>query len=67
MQTNVLWEVTPCSFVDKYQRFGECCYFNLSGRRVLTSVCIYKNSRRHIPDDSSTLQKQFHVCELPTS
>jgi hypothetical protein len=67
MQTTVFRDVTPCSFVAKYQRFGGCRYLNLSGSRVLTSVCIYKNPRRHIPDDSSSLHKQSRLCELPTS
>jgi hypothetical protein len=31
-KTVVLWDVTPCSLVDRFGRFGGTCYLHISGR-----------------------------------
>jgi hypothetical protein len=44
-QITVLWDVTPCSMVGRYQRVEVTCYFHFQGRRlrqwVISNVGIY--------------------------
>jgi hypothetical protein len=46
--------VTPCDLVDRYQHFGEICYFRLLSRRrkqqVAPKVRVYQITRRHISE-----------------
>jgi hypothetical protein len=50
MKIIVLWGVTPCSLVDRYERLGECPEGGTGFSK--TSVPIYQSIRLHIPEDS---------------
>jgi hypothetical protein len=55
LKITVFWDMTPCSFVTRYQRFGGTCSSE-------TLVSVYQTTRRHIALDCNS--RSHHLYYL---
>jgi hypothetical protein len=71
METAVFWNVTPCTLLDRYERFGEaCCLYpqpqgaqKVDSHSSETSVKTCQTTRFNIKEDSK-LNEQFQSEKL---
>jgi hypothetical protein len=68
MKVTVLWSVTPCRLVYRYQRFRGICCLHLQGRRVCNALSSYTASyTKRQSSPGCVYRSDFEPCSAPSA